>query len=276
MSEKQTLPDLNGILPARNIRIVKHGLASRWFYLFLSVIFAFASVAIAVAWSPDLYKDYQIKNDPVVLEDASVFDGNCRTKKMITDCKATVTYTYEGENKVKPVEFSFMSLSRGDYETDVVMQKSNPENVTLSLAIDEFWNRVAVAGVLFALMLGLCLLFFMRFVQISRTASAIRVADELKLCWARIMSRKDSFGSAKIGYNPLESRSKKRTVIAAFGKKETPFLHYDEKSDETYGVAAIHPKAILPVLLDDGFERLDLTPEERAAMQQALTGRLPA
>ena len=66
MTEHSSLPDLNGVFPAREIKIKKHGLAHLLLYPFLSIIFAFASVGIAVAWFPGLYKDHLIMNDPLV------------------------------------------------------------------------------------------------------------------------------------------------------------------------------------------------------------------
>ncbi|WP_343313743.1 hypothetical protein AAIB41_00860 [Brucella sp. BE17] len=274
MIEKTTLPDLNGILPARDIRIKKHGLANRWFYLFLSIVTGFASVAMVWAWSPNLYRDYLIKNDPMVLEDASIVSGQCRSKKMTVNCEAGILLDPKGERRIQNVEFSFMSLSRGDYETDIVAQKSNPDNVTLSLAIDEFWNRLVTGIVLVGLIAGLSVLFIVRFLHITRSVSAMKSAAALKLGWAKINASKKSFGAVKYTYIPMD-KAHKNTIISAF-RKEEPFLHYMEEEDETYGVVAIHPKAKFAVLLDEQFERLELNHKERTDLLQALKQRIGA
>ncbi|KAA9370230.1 hypothetical protein H9643_00700 [Ochrobactrum sp. Sa2BUA5] len=274
MSDHYTLPDLSGVLPVRPIKVKKHGFADKWKLLFLAIIFALISVVVIVAWGPGLYADYLIKNDPLIIEDATIFDGNCRTKKMITECKATLSYRYEGENKLKSVDFSFLSLSSGDYETDVVVQKSDPNNATLTLALDEFWNRLSVGVVLVGIMIATCILFIKRFVLISSSISATKTASMLRLSWAKITSRKESMGRIKLGYSPLVTHSKKRTILSSFAKNEVPYLHYDEKSNETFGLVAVRADDRLPVLLDDRFERLDLTPSERASGEQVLTNRL--
>ncbi len=274
MSDHYTLPDLSGVLPVRPIKVKKHGFADKWKLLFLAIIFALISVVVIVAWGPGLYADYLIKNDPLIIEDATIFDGNCRTKKMITECKATLSYRYEGENKLKSVEFSFFNLSSSDYETDVVVQKSNPNNATLTLALDEFWNRLSVGVLLVGIMIGTCILFIKRFVLIASSISASKAASMLQLCWAKITSRNESMGRVKLGYTPLVTHPKRRTVLASFAKHEVPYLHYDEKSDETFGLVAVRADNTLPVLIDDRFERLDLPPSERASVEQALTNRL--
>ncbi len=277
MTETTTLPDLNGILPDRAIKIKKHGLVNRWFYLFLSLVTAFASVAMVWAWSPGLYRDYLIKNDPVILENANIVSGQCRTKKMTVNCEAGIAYDHQGETRIKSVDFSFFSLSRGgDYETDIVAQKSDPENITLSLAIDEFWNRLITGIVLLGLVAGLSILFMVRFLSIMRSASAMKTANTLKLGWARIRSSKKSLGSTKITYNPRDKPFQKKDIVSGFSKKEEAFMYYVEAEDETYGVVAIQPGAPLPVLLDDQFQRLDLTDQERASVLEALNGRVTA
>lgn len=265
-----SLPDLSGILPTRSIRLRKLGFADRWRMLFFSIIFFFASVAMVWAWGPGLYTDYKIKRNPQVIEEATVTDGQCRTRKMISDCKANIVYPYDGETHVKSVEFSFVSFSSGDYETEVVIEKGHPENVTLSLAIDEFWNRLTVGVVLIGIMVGCAILFMYRFINITRTAIAAKAEAPLRLHWAKILSRKDSKRSSRIGYQPLTGEKKPPHIVGLFGKDEAPFLHYDEKSDETFGVVAVHPDGRMPVLLDDRLERLDLMPAEREAAEGAL------
>ncbi|MFC7066664.1 hypothetical protein [Brucella rhizosphaerae] len=277
MSDNYTLPDLSGVLPVRPIKVKKHGFADKWRLLFFAIVFALISVVVTVAWGPGLYSGYLIKNDPLIIEDATIFDGNCRSKKMITECKAMLSYRYDGENKLKSVDFSFLSLSSGDYETDVVVQKSNPNNATLTLALDEFWNRLSVGVVLVGIMIGSSILFIKRFSLISKSISATKTASLMQLCWAKIVSRKESMGRVKLGYTPLVEQPKKRTVLSSFSKDEVPYLYYDEKSDETFGLAAVpthNTRSVLPVLLDDQFERLELTAAERESLEQALANRL--
>ncbi|MBC8717962.1 hypothetical protein [Ochrobactrum sp. Marseille-Q0166] len=274
MTDKTTLPDLNGILPSRAIKIKKHGLAHRLLYPFLSIVFIFASIGVAVAWFPGLYKDHLIMNDPVVLEDASVNDGQCRSKKMTVNCKAVIVYDYDGERRVKPVEFSFVSLSSGDYETDVVMQRSDPENVTLTLAIDEFWNRLAFDLGLFAIMLAMAVLFLVRFIRIMGSASAMKSTAALRFAWAKITASKKHLGATNVTYNPLDATHKKKNIVSRFSKNEAPFMRYVEAEDETYGIVAIHPQASLPVLLDENFERLELSSVERETALKGVNAKI--
>ena len=244
--------------------------------LFLAIIFPIISFIIAWAWGPGLYADYQIKQDPVTIEDASIFDGNCRSKKFTTDCKATISYEYEGQRLIKSVDFSFVGVSTGDYETDVVIQKAHPENATLSLAIDEFWNRLGVGVALLGIMLGCAILFIKRFLNITKTIGAAKVEAPLQLYWAKIVSRKNSLGKTRIGYMPLTGAKRSPQIVSVFSKSETPFFYYDEKNDNTFGIVAVHPDGTLPVLLDDRLERLDLTREEREMTESSLRGLVSA
>jgi len=274
MSDNYTLPDLSGVLPIRPVHVKRHGFADRWKLLFLAITFAIISVVVTIVWGPGLYSDYLIKKDPLIIEDSTIFDGSCRTKKMITDCKATLSYRYDGENKLKSVDFSFVSLSSGDYETDVVVEKSNPDNATLTLALDEFWNRLGVGIALVGIMLGCSILFLNRFLQISRAISASKRTSPLELGWAKIVSRKDSMGRSKVGYTPQLAAQKKRTILSSFAKTETPYLYYDAKNDETYGLIAVHPDRTLPILLDEQFERLELSSSENEHAKQTLNSLL--
>lgn len=273
MTHKKQLPELSGILPARPIRIRDHGLTNRLQYLFFTIVFAFASVAVAFIWFPGLYRDYLIKSDPIAAEDASLVEGRCLSKKMTVNCKAGILYDPNGKRLIKQVEFSFLSLSRGSYTTDIVAQKTDPQNITLTLAIEKFWNRFITYTLLFALVAGLCLLFFLRFLRVTRSVSAVKTEAILDLLWAKIQTHKQGVLSTKVTYIPL-LKGRQTGIVSSFPEETNPFMHYSESEDKTYGLAVLHPQSGLPILLDEGLRRLDLNDGERQRMLEEISKRI--
>lgn len=273
MTQKKQLPELSGILPARPIRIRDHGLTNKLQYLFLSTVFAFASVAVAAVWFPGLYKDYLIKRDPAAVEDASLVEGRCLSKKMTVNCKAGILYDPNGKRLIKQVEFSFLSIAKGNYKTDIVAQKTDPQNMTLTLAIEKFWDRFITYTLIFALLAGLSILFVVRFLKITRSISAMKTEATLNLARARIGTRKQGVLSTKVTYIPL-LKGRQRGIVSSFPENTSPFMHYSKSEDKTFGLAVIHPHASLPILLDDDLRRLDLNEGERQTMLQEISRRI--
>jgi len=111
---------------------------------------ALAAVLALVAWEagPGLLRDWNLRNDyaPVM---ANV-GGDCRAyAAVVTYCDVTLT-TPGG---VAQDTLFFVDFASGDYNVEVVASPSDPSQISTSLAIEKFWNRVATLGGLAAVFL---------------------------------------------------------------------------------------------------------------------------
>lgn len=256
------LPDPAGLLPDRPIAIKRPGFADRFRMLFLGAVLGLVSIGTIVVVWPGLYADYRILRDPVEVPEASLVSSECKTKKMSVNCEAGIAYPRDGQTQIRSVDFSFMSLTSGDYETTIVAEKGNPDNITLSLAIDEFWNRfLGSAAIVFGLG-AVAVLMVRRFLHLSATLKALKEPARLQAVWARITLKSQKWGKTRITYYPVVGLKKGMGIVSLFPKDETPWMHYDPAQNETFALAVRHPGALLPVMLDEEFDRLDLNPQE--------------
>jgi hypothetical protein len=113
-------------------------------------VLALAVVLALVAWKagPGLLRDWNLRNDyaPVM---ANV-GGDCRAYvAVVTYCDVTLT-TPGGT--VEDTLF-FVDFNTSDYNVEVVAAPNDPSQISTSLAIEKFWNRVATLGALAAVFL---------------------------------------------------------------------------------------------------------------------------
>jgi hypothetical protein len=263
------LPDPAGVLPDRPIAIKRHGFADRFRMLFFGVTLGLVSIGTMIVVWPGLYADYRILRDPVEVPEASLVSSECKTKKMSVNCEAGIAYPRDGQTQIRSVEFSFMSLTSGDYETTIVAEKGNPDNITLSLAIDEFWNRFIGSAVIVFGLGAVAILMVRRFLHLSATLKALKEPARIQAVWARITLKSTKWGKTRITYYPIFGLKKGMGIVSLFPKDEAPWMHYDPTQNETFALAVRHPGALLPVMLDEEFDRLDLSPQEVAEARAA-------
>jgi len=263
------LPDPTDLLPNRPIGIRRPGFADRFRMLFLGGILGLVSIGTMIIVWPSLYADYRIKSDPVAVPEASLVSSECKTKKMSVNCKADIAYPRDGQTQIRSVEFSFFSLTSGDYETTIVAEKGNSDNITLSLAIDEFWSRFIGSALIVFGLGAVAVLMVRRFIHLSTTLKALKETAPLTCVWARITLESKKWGRTRITYYPITGLRKGMGIVSLFAKNETPWMHFVPSENETFVLAVQHPGAILPVMLDEDFDRLDLTPQEVADARTA-------
>jgi uncharacterized small protein (DUF1192 family) len=268
MKTDYALPDISGLLPDRPIAVRHPGFADRIQLPFLALVAAL--VALGTLWfaGPGLYADYRIKNNPVEVPQAYIADGQCKSRKFTVHCKAEISYLQGFEHRSHKVDFSFMGVGSGDYQTAIVAEKGHPDNITLSLAIDEFWNRVIGFALLVFFSAAGAVLLVLRFFQISTSLKALQEPARLEPIWARITMQQKKWGKLRITYTPA-SGVKKGVGVSVVGKTETLWTHDDPVHGESFVLAVRHPEARLPVMLDEGFERLELSHEEANAARAA-------
>ena len=256
------LPDPSGLLPARPIMVRRTGFADHYRLLVFGILLGFGTLAIVAAVWPGLYTDYRILRAPVEVPQASMVDGECRMRKFSVNCKATIAYPRDGAIQSRAVSFSYMAFRNEDRETRIVAERGDPDNITLSLAIEEFWNRFIGSLLVVVVFAVFSVLMMRRFLHQSASIKAMRQPALLRPIWARITQRTDKKDRSRITYAPIDPALTGKAIASGFTKDERPWTHYDPAQDETFTLAVVHPDATLPVLLDDDFARLDLSQQE--------------
>lgn len=269
------LPDPSGLLPARPIKVRRPGFADHYRLLVFSILLGFGALAVVATIWPGLYADYRILRAPVEVPQASMVDGECRMRKFSVHCNATIAYPRDGAIQSRAVNFSYLAFSNEKRETRIVAERGNPDNITLSLAIDEFWNRFLGSLLVVVVFAVFSVLMMRRFLHQSASIRAMRHAAPLRPVWARITQRTDKRGRSRITYAPIDPAMTRKAIASGFARDERPWTHYDPVQDETFTLAVVHPDAALPVLLDEPLDRLDLAPEEADAIRARRDALLP-
>lgn len=265
------MSNLDQLLPQRNLRFHRAPLAQALVHLLLAILPLVAAVAIAWWQWPGLARDYAIRNNPFELSDYDLREGKCTTRKAIfTNCEADVAYVVDGQRHEAHIELMFVSFSSGDYSASLVVDSDEPSKATLSIGLDHYWNRVIVF-VLFAgglAWLGLAL------VRSSWRIGAANRRARTPQRWqpqvVAVEAVKQSLGRTLVTYRYPSGRGKRTAqAYARFRGGESPLFLRGE-DDAPLALALRPAEGGIPALLDEGLQRIDLTPAERAAAQAAL------
>jgi len=117
----------------------------------LALVVLIGALGLA-AWTagPGILRDWSLRNDYAPVMDADV-RGGCETYIAVFKyCDVTLT-TADGA-AAKDTLF-FVDFNSGDYGTVVVASPANPRQLSTSIGIEKFWNRVATLGGLALLIL---------------------------------------------------------------------------------------------------------------------------
>lgn len=261
-------------LPARPLALAANAVSlPRHFFLFTPIIFA---ITIFMLWwqAPGLWRDYQISQNPVVLQDGNINDGKCTTRKgVMTECEAKLSYSYEGRTYETETHFFFVDIHSGSYLTDLVISADHPELATLTLGLEKLWNRLislaVVAGILAVLSVAMIFLAF----RVWRVRAALSRPAPVTLVPVDITALNRSGKRQFVTYvDKLAKDRTKRTAYTLFRRGEDPLVLADDTGN-VVGIAARHGKTALPVLLDAALQRIDLSNEEREAALIAIRTR---
>ncbi|KKC41425.1 hypothetical protein WH87_00235 [Devosia epidermidihirudinis] len=258
-------------LPSRPLAVTQDTLAQGWWNIAMSVILAALATWLFVWQAPGIWRDYEISQNPVIIEDATTIDGECKTRRGLTDCEVHLVYNYEGEGYDSNVSFAFVDFHSGDYLVDVVVSGDKPELATLSLGLEMLWNRMAVFGVFFLLVGGGAVLLLFKGIQINLSNGGARRPGALTLVPVELVSHnKTRFGKLMLGYADTLKGPKSRRVNHTHLSRDEEPLVVSNADGAPVGVAVKHEHAALPILLDAGLERLDMATEERRAMLETI------
>jgi len=240
---------------------------------YLSGILLLALGVFLMAWETEgLQRDWKISRNPVVVDDGDVQDGECKTRKAIfTDCEAHLVYMADGTQYETDVALMFVDFNTGDYMVDIIRSGDDPALATMSIGIDKLWNRLVVFTLLMLLMIGGGLLLMWQGARNMRAASILSRPSNLSAIPVSVESATKSGKRTNYTIRDPAGRRPKAKFITSFRANEEPLLVQNEKGD-LVGVAVKHPASPVPVLLDSELNRLDLTPEERAAAVASIQG----
>ncbi|MEB2844397.1 hypothetical protein GAO09_13195 [Rhizobiales bacterium RZME27] len=259
-----TFPEIS--LPSRPLALKQSSLSlPRGYAISLPIVFLLTGLLFY--WqAPNLWRDYQISQNPLVMEDGRLVDGECKVRKgVFTDCDARVAYTYQGKSYESDTHIFFVDAHSGNYETDIVISADNPELATLSLGLDKLENRFISFGVLFGVFAIICLISIVLGVRTSYARSRLTTPALLTPVPVEIATYKESFGRLLVTYaDKIADDKTKRTAYSRFAKGQEPII-IGEFDGSPVGLAVRHGNTAYPVLLDAGLERIKMTDEERAA-----------
>ena len=137
------------VLPSRPLSLARNVISTPNAYFWSTPIILALAVFLFVSEAPGVIRDFQISQNPLVLENGDVQNGKCTTRKAVfTDCEAHLVYSYGGRNYDTEVEVMFVDFHTGDYETGLVISADHPELATMSLGLDmrDLFEQIAKAA----------------------------------------------------------------------------------------------------------------------------------
>lgn len=240
---------------------------------FLFAVLMFAGLLIGMSWwqGPGLIRDLQISANPAYPDAVKTIDGECSTRRGLTDCDARLVYSVNGQRYDNHVSMAFIDFHSGDYMVEVVISGDKPELATLSLGLDMLWNRLTVFGV-FALVFiaGIAAMVYGA-LGAQRGNRQLQLPGRLTLVQVELTNVQEKGKTAFVTYaEKLEKGRSRRTANTEFAASEVPLMAA-LADGRVVGVAAKHEMGGLPVLLDSQMQRItDLSAAERQSLLDSL------
>ena len=259
------MTDLSQAFPTRPVKVKRSGV---WpgILAYLGALMLGAVAAFIAIWqAPGIVNDWRVSQDPVVVYDAEITDGECNTRQgVFVDCSAHVSYEVKAKPFEHDIELMFVDFSTGDYQVDVVRSEQYPQLAALSLGLDMLWNRIIV-GTLFVLFLAAAAVgLLLNGLRADRQRRIARQGAVLQPVSVDITNISKVVGGKAIQFQyGINRKNRPLLTISRFKSKEEPFwLH----PDTGQALAVLPQGSTVPFLLDQDLRRLDLTDTERAAI----------
>jgi len=252
------------VLPRRPLSLAPDVISTPRAYFWSTPIILALAIFLLVWEAPGLFRDFQISQNPLVLENGDVQNGRCTTRKAIfTDCEARLVYSYNGHNYDTEVEVMFVDFHVGDYKTGLVISADHPELATMSLGLDMLWNRVITLTLLFVILGGMSLGMLFLALRIWRVRGQLRQPAVLNAIPVEITAFDRRRNILSITYNDKIANDKTgRSAYTRMRQGEEPLI-VGEANGKPVGLAVRHGNTALPVLLDDRLQRIGMTDDER-------------
>ncbi|WEZ85532.1 hypothetical protein P6U16_26130 (plasmid) [Rhizobium sp. 32-5/1] len=254
------------VLPNRPLSLAPDVISTpRAYFWATPIILALAIFLLAWA-APGVLRDFKISQNPLVLENGEVQNGQCTTRKAIlTDCEARLVYSYNGQNYDTEVKIMFVDFHTGDYETGLVISADHPELATMSLGLDKLWNRIITLSLFVILLGGMSLGMLFQALRIWRVSGQLRQPALLNAIPVEITAFDRRRNILSITYNDKIANDKTdRSAYTRMMQGEEPLI-VGEANGKAVGLAVRHGNTALPVLLDDRLQRIGMTEDERIA-----------
>jgi hypothetical protein len=259
-------------LPDRPLKLSRKARPG-YFWVLVGALFLMAIGAGLMIWQmPDLQRDWKISRNPVLVPDGLVQNGECNTRKGIfTDCEAHLSYAVDGQQYETEVAIMFVDIHTGDYMVDVVRSGDDPGLATMSIGIDKLWNRISLLAflLLFTLVAGFVLL--LQGARNMRASGVLAQRSKLQAIPVAIDTVAKAGRRVNVTFRNPDGKRPKTKFTSSFARNEQPLILQTAQGG-TVGIAVKHPATPVPVLLDSGLLRLDLTAGERAAALALIGG----
>ncbi|NPD14004.1 hypothetical protein HOY34_02180 [Xinfangfangia sp. D13-10-4-6] len=255
------MTNTNLTLPSRPLRMTPGAVARPIGAIFGTLVMLALSAFFLVWQGPDLWRDWQISQNPVLADRSDVSNGKCTARKgVLTDCEAHVSYDYQGQHYESDVKLLFVDMHAGDYEVDVVISADKPHLATLTLGLEKLNNRLIMIAII---VLG----FFAGGIALLRpmlragTASRILAQEApMTLVPVEIVNAHTTRGTTQISYKDKEISN--RVLAANFAAGEEPLMVWGPNG-EGHGLAVRSSIKPFAGLLDQKLTRISLTDQER-------------
>ncbi|CAN5723392.1 hypothetical protein BH11PSE3_BH11PSE3_42140 [soil metagenome] len=252
-------------LPNRPLALARDVIATPRAYFWATPVLLAITGFLFVSEAPGVIRDFQISQNPLVLEDGDVQNGRCRTRKAIfTDCEARLVYKFRGKSYDTEVEVMFVDFHTGNYETGLVISADHPELATMSLGLDKLWNRIITLTVFVVLLGGMSLAMLFMALRIWRVKGRLRNPAVLTPVPVEITAFDRKRNILSVTYNDKIAGDKTgRSAYTRMKMGEEPLI-VGQANGKPVGLAVRHGDTALPVLLDSRLLRIELTDGERS------------
>lgn len=254
--------------PLKATRKVFSGTRTHFLGTAIMVLFA----AGFLLWQgPGIVRDIIISQSPVVLDDYSVSNGSCESwRGIFTSCEADIAYDIKGGSYAHHIGLAFFDFSNNDYEVDVVVSRDDVSLATLSLGLDQLWNRILATGGFAAMFLAVGIWTLTIALRTSRenriafnggfvTPVALDVSKVDKVIGGRIFHYKEAV--------PDKATNPDLTARLAQDEEVIYLGQTDEGIWQILGARMQGLKA--PIVVDDALMRLDFSDVERRRIIEA-------
>lgn len=227
---------------------------------------------------PDLKRDWEIAADAESFDPSeqfvapfrsgSVVQGECGTYGyLLKDCKIKVSYRdAKGAARTRQISLMFVDFSSGNYKVGAVRSASNPDLVSVDLAVERLWSRCFT--MLGMMLFGMFMIVAGPYAAFKNRAvrAAVQNLSGLKLTpvAVKVLSQGIAYGVNTVSYLGGTGPEAKKCNVS-LGRQKPFMLH--SGGNEALGLTATGHEYVF--LVDEALTRLDISDNERQCIRRA-------